>query len=696
MQRDERFARLHSDPRFQRLPKKQRKVQVDKRFAGMFTQKQFQSGVAVDKYGRKKGAKKGAAAAAASRLFELAPEEDDEPAPPPSADADAESDLTESESLTESEGSEAGDDDDVAGSSALAAWLQQAESVPRVKEGTSRLAVVNLDWEQVRAVDILAVLRSFLPAGGAIRSVRVYLSEEGEAAQAKERAHGPQGVWAAPDAASSDDDDATERDGGAVDNERAREYELNRMRHYFGVVVCDSVATAEHLYTECDGAEFEASAMALDLRFIPDHRTFDRQPRDEASTMPAKYKSPAVLCSALTQSTVKLGWDADEKERAQMLKRDFSRGEVQEMEYSAYLASSSDDGDGDDEYEFDAAPLPPAKREGGGLRSLLGGGASEGAAENAAEGEAEMTFEVAGGKKGKKDEADLNVWEQAQLKMREKKRERRMQRLAAEGAAEGAAEAEGGAEAADGAEADPEDDPFFAASNGDDDGEVGDERAAPRRRGAAAARAPPAASGERRRRKGKKGRAKADGAGDAASERERAELELLMVGDGDGGRGYDAKALALPPEGGKRRAREKRRAEAATVGGADDGFELDVHDPRFERLFTSHEFALDPTHPKFKRTVASEGLLKEIRHRRGHADGRADGNADGRAAPTGRPGGGAADPSLARLVSAAKARGSVGSAGPATKPSRAGGVGPPPTKKRSAEKHAKRKRLAGA
>ena len=120
-----------------------------------------------------------------------------------------------------------------------------------------------------------------------------------------------------------------------------------------------------------------------------------------------------------------------------------------------------------------------------------------------------------------------------------------------------------------------------------------------------------------------------------------------------------------------------------------------MHDPRFERLFTSHEFALDPTHPKFKRTVASEGLLKEIRYRRGHADGRADGNADGRAAPTGRPGGGAADPSLARLVSAAKARATLGSAGPATKPSRAG-VGPPPTKKRSAEKHAKRKRPAGA
>lgn len=50
--RDERFARLHTDPRFQRLPQKERKVQVDNRFASMFSDQRFNSSAPVDKYGR--------------------------------------------------------------------------------------------------------------------------------------------------------------------------------------------------------------------------------------------------------------------------------------------------------------------------------------------------------------------------------------------------------------------------------------------------------------------------------------------------------------------------------------------------------------------------------------------------------------------------------------------------------------------
>jgi hypothetical protein len=43
-------------------------------------------------------------------------------------------------------------------------------------DATPRLAAVDLDWEHLRAVDILALLRSFLPKGGAITSVVVYPS----------------------------------------------------------------------------------------------------------------------------------------------------------------------------------------------------------------------------------------------------------------------------------------------------------------------------------------------------------------------------------------------------------------------------------------------------------------------------------------------------------------------------------------
>ena len=38
---DDRFKHVHKDPRFQRMPKDQRKFKVDKRFQGMFNEKKF-------------------------------------------------------------------------------------------------------------------------------------------------------------------------------------------------------------------------------------------------------------------------------------------------------------------------------------------------------------------------------------------------------------------------------------------------------------------------------------------------------------------------------------------------------------------------------------------------------------------------------------------------------------------------------
>ena len=70
---------------------------------------------------------------------------------------------------------------------------------------------------------------------------------------------GPAGVWQQQQQAGGGEE-GEEADGAEADNEKLRRYELSRCRYYYGVVVCDSVATAEHLYAECDGAEFEYSA----------------------------------------------------------------------------------------------------------------------------------------------------------------------------------------------------------------------------------------------------------------------------------------------------------------------------------------------------------------------------------------------------------------------------------------------------
>ena len=56
------------------------------------------------------------------------------------------------------------------------------------------------------------------------------------------------------------------------------------------MVECDSERTAQHIYDNCDGAEFEASANSFDLRFVPDETSFvDDKPRDECAQDPTDY-----------------------------------------------------------------------------------------------------------------------------------------------------------------------------------------------------------------------------------------------------------------------------------------------------------------------------------------------------------------------------------------------------------------------
>lgn len=45
-------------------------------------------------------------------------------------------------------------------------------------------------------------------------------------------------------------------------------------------------------------------------------------------------------------------------------------------------------------------------------------------------------------------------------------------------------------------------------------------------------------------------------------------------------------------------------------------FQVDVEDPRFQAIYTSHLFSLDPSHPSYRKTRAMQSLLEEKRRRR--------------------------------------------------------------------------------
>ena len=63
------------------------------------------------------------------------------------------------------------------------------ETIPAGTE-SNRLAIVDLDWDRVRAVDIFAVLNSFLKRGQAIKSVTIYPSDFGQEVRAGEYVFG--------------------------------------------------------------------------------------------------------------------------------------------------------------------------------------------------------------------------------------------------------------------------------------------------------------------------------------------------------------------------------------------------------------------------------------------------------------------------------------------------------------------------
>ncbi|CAM9123180.1 unnamed protein product [Scytosiphon promiscuus] len=168
---------------------------------------------------------------------------------------------------------------------------------------------------------------------------------------------------AAPGEEEEEDDDDDEEEEGAgggggqqgngtnnskgFDPETLRVYELRKLKYYFAVLECSSIAAAEAIYREVDGMEFEHSSVALDLRFIPDDVSFEgRQTRDKSTSVPSSYQPPSFICKALQQTKVECTWDEAPSERQVLLGRVSQWRDAAEEDFEAYLASSSDE-DGD-------------------------------------------------------------------------------------------------------------------------------------------------------------------------------------------------------------------------------------------------------------------------------------------------------------------------------------------------------------
>lgn len=395
MDSDERFKHLAKDPRFKVLHKRKRKVEIDARFQSMFEDKKF----AVDSTNLKK-------------YYSLEEEDDKKENDEQDDNEDEEEEDNENEEEEDNEDEEEAEctdeTSDVSSSSDEADSDDDEGEEPVVKEiqydwqpldhdaettdiATRRLAIQNLDWDHLDVKDLFILVNSIRPP----LSVKIYVSEFGKERIKQEELEGPKEIIEMPAVDEEeaeynmledkmkalkdphhkineyeDADDALDPKNEEM-RERIRRYQLSRMKYYYAVAEFDSVESAELVYKELDGREYEGSSLELDLRFIPDDIEFDKDDvKSECNKLPdmANYKAPQFINSALQQTTVKFTWDETDVKRQEKLRRAYTKEELERDDLEAYLASDTEteeeiDDDETNEDQNDAVSVVTANSE---------------------------------------------------------------------------------------------------------------------------------------------------------------------------------------------------------------------------------------------------------------------------------------------------------------------------------------------
>ncbi|KAM5178416.1 ESF1 homolog isoform 1-T3 [Callospermophilus lateralis] len=460
------------------------------------------------------------------------------------------------------------------------AWRELDKDAPRADEITHRLAVCNMDWDRLKAKDLLALFNSFKPKGGVIFSVKIYPSEFGKERMKEEQVQGPVELLSIPE-------DAPEKDW--TSREKLRDYQFKRLKYYYAVVDCDSPETASKIYEDCDGLEFESSCSFIDLRFIPDDITFDDEPKDVASEVDlTAYKPKYFTSAAMGTSTVEITWDETDHERITTLNRKFKKEELLDMDFQAYLASSSEDEDeleeeiqGDDGVNVEDGKTKKTQKDDeeqiAKYRQLLQ--VIQEKEKKGKENDMEMEIKWVPGLKESAEEMvknklegkdKLTPWEQFLEKKKEKKRLKKKQKTLAEETSDD--------------ELPPDvdlNDPYFAE-------EV-------KRLGI----------------KKKSVKSAKDGTSleeETEIERQKAEMALLMMDEEEDSKKHFNYNKIVEHQNLSKKKKKQLMKKKELV---EDDFEVNVSDARFQAMYTSHLFNLDPSDPNFKKTKAMEKILEE-------------------------------------------------------------------------------------
>jgi len=676
---DPRFANIQSDPRY-RLPSKKQKIKLDKRFTQKFRNEDFTRRAKVDRYGRPIDN------AAEERRLKEKFDLDDEDVSADEADddgavqqelarvAEKHDPLRHGKDVSSSEDESSSDEDsDIDDENVEEAGpVMQKEEVP-LGDVSTRIAVVNLDWDNIRAEDLMAVFSSFLPSGGRVLEVAVYPSEFGKERMEREEMEGPPKEIFATQEQNVDDDDDDDvdsdsdmedeeddeedikssiikpDDGSEFDSQALRQYQLERLRYYYAVLTFSSKETAKSIYDAIDGTEYLSTANFFDLRFIPEAMDFtDDKPRDECDRLPAGYQPNNFVTDALQHSKVKLTWDAEDAGRKEAVARAFtgSRKEIDENDLKAYLGSdTSDEENGESQEMTDvnegvAQTTIQSKKEAERqkMRALFGLSTEPAKPskkdKNAPVGNIHVTF--SSGLSGPtKEDSKRSVFENSpepeettaekyirKEKERKQKRKEKAKTIRLGDTTEepttttttidNTEEATIQPDLQDEEENEGFNDPFFADESLNN----------------------PKATNKLRKEARLKKRQDREAA-EAASAKQRAELELLMADDDNdtaqktgvaGGRAvrhFDMNAIEKAEKAknknGKFKNKKDKKKAMERIGAkevVEDDFRMETGDPRLAKLFESHEFAIDPMNSSLRQTKGMKELIEESRRRK--------------------------------------------------------------------------------
>eukprot|EP00963_Diacronema_lutheri_P001973 scaffold128_cov328-Pavlova_lutheri.AAC.24 len=655
MEEDDRFVHARTDPRFRRLPKEQRKVAVDARFRdaiegkGLFRTERAK----VDKRGAPvRENAKGNRKAEGGKYYRLEEQEDGKTKAPEEGKEDATEDEEEQleymgirfSTLEEKQrylrlrgldgnNEEEEEDEDTSGSEAefsdavsestdsggeevwgvgafagsLYGVTKHEENIPDIEEETNRLAIVDMDWDRVKAVDLFAALHSFVPKRGILRSVTIYPSDYGLERMKEEELKGPSIFRDQDESKRVHEDDSSS--GEDVEDVKLRAYERSKLRYYYAIAEFDSRKTAAVVYNECDGMEFEKTATKFDLRYVPSEQDFSgREIKERACELPVGYEAPVFETKSLQHSKPQLTWDADDEPRKQLLKKKLSEDAIKDEDLKAYIASTEEESEEDATEDLSAKAaalrdlLMKGERERADKEWAMGEGASE------EDGNMEITFDsglenlskrILEEKRDEKKKEGESVWQTYMRRKKEKAKSRK------------------GGKRGDSSDEDNSDDMYVDNPAHDDAKQLSEDEFF---------------MDEKRRpvveNSGRRGRKKEE----LAEARRQHELELLMLDDNhlhDIAQGNSKPTEIAAQHQMSRRAPKtsKKKKNRRNVGESEEednvdlnkkaSLKIDVDDPRFAALYASHHYALDPTDPRYKKeSVAVKQITEERLKRR--------------------------------------------------------------------------------